>query len=91
MKKIIDEINVTTFKFVRLKNLLQWQERIEDERITEDFLHSVAYQIKKASNYSEKMYQINQPAKNVEEKETFTVVEEKVEVDEVKLEMEKVK
>ena len=91
MKKIIDEINVTTFKFVRLKNLLQWQERIEDERITEDFLHSVAYQIKKASNYSEKMYQINQPAKNVEEKETFTVVEEKVEVDEVKVEMEKVK
>ena len=59
MKKTIDEINVTAFKFVRLKNLLQWQERIEDERITEDFLHSVAYQIKKASNYSEKMYQIN--------------------------------
>ena len=80
MKKTIDEINVTAFKFVRLKNLLQWQERIEDERITEDFLHSVAYQIKKASNYSEKMYQINQPAKNVEEKETFTVVDEKVEV-----------
>ena len=37
------------------------------------------------------MYQINQPAKNVEEKETFTVVEEKVEVDEVKVEMGKVK
>ena len=91
MKKTIDEINVTTFKFVRLKNLLQWQDRLEEEMVTEDFLRSVAYQIEKANNYSEKMYQTNQPAKNVEEKETFTVVEETVEVEEVKVEMEKVK
>ena len=54
MKKTVDEINVTTFKFVRLKNLLQWQERLEEEMITENFLHSVAYQIEKVNNYSEK-------------------------------------